>query len=129
LGLTLTNLLLIGSAGFIGAILRYSLSGLVHGYIPASSFPYGTLAVNLVGCFLIGSVIGFFETRQIFNPELRLFLLIGLLGSFTTFSTFSYETFAMLHDGENIRALINIGSNIVVGITLVWLGYTITSVR
>lgn len=129
MGLTLTNVLLIGSAGFIGAILRYALSGFVHEHIPFSSFPYGTLTVNLIGCCIIGSLIGLFESRQIFSPELRLFLLIGLLGSFTTFSTFGYETFAMLRDGEHIRALANIGANTIFGIALVWLGYAITSSR
>jgi CrcB protein len=121
------NALLVGSGGFVGALLRYGLSGLVHRQVPLSTFPYGTLAVNLVGCLAIGVFVGLVESRQLFGPEVRTFALIGLLGGFTTFSTFGFETFALVRDGENLRAAANVGLQVVLGLGLVWLGYAFAS--
>ena len=123
----LLNALLVGAGGFVGAIARYGLSGFVHRQLPLSNFPYGTLAVNLLGCLVIGLVLGLVESRQMFGPEFRTFALIGILGAFTTFSTFGYETFAMLRDGEHLRALLNVGLQVLLGLALVWLGYTTSS--
>ena len=81
---------MVGSGGFIGALARYGLSGLVHRQVPFATFPYGTVAVNLMGCCAIGVIAGLAESRQLFGPEFRTFALIGLLGGFTTFSTFGY---------------------------------------
>ena len=78
----LINAMMVGSGGFLGALARYGLSGLVHRLLPLTTFPYGTLAVNLVGCLLIGVVAGLAESRQLFGPELRTFALIGVLGGF-----------------------------------------------
>ncbi len=121
----LINAALVGSGGFAGAVFRYGLSGLVHRKIPLSTFPYGTLAVNLLGCLLIGVFAGLVESRQLFGPEFRRFALIGLLGGFTTWSTFGYETFAMLRDAEYLRAAGNVGVHLVLGLVLVWLGYSL----
>jgi CrcB protein len=121
--------LLVGSGGFAGAVFRYALGGAVHRFLPLATFPYGTLAVNLVGCLLIGALSGLAETRQLFAPELRTFALIGLLGGFTTFSTFGYETVAMARDGEHLRAATNVGLHVVFGLALVWLAYGLTSSR
>lgn len=123
------NALAVGSGGFIGALARYGLGGLVHRQLPLSVFPYGTLAVNLLGCFLIGALAGFGESRQLFGPGFRLFVLIGMLGGFTTFSTFGYETIAMMRDAEYLRAAGNVGLHIVFGLGLVWLGYVIAATR
>lgn len=125
----LINALIIGSGGFLGVLARYGLSGLVHRLAPLSTFPYGTLAVNLVGCLGIGVIAGLAESRQLFGPEVRAFALIGLLGGFTTFSTFGYETFAMIRDGEHLRAAGNVGIHVVLGIVLVWLGYALIPSR
>jgi len=119
----------IGSGGFLGALARYGLAGMVQRYFPLSIFPYGTLVVNLLGCFAIGVLSGLAEGRQLFGPEFRAFVLIGLLGAFTTFSTFSYETFAMIRDGEYLPALANLTVHAVVGLILVWLGYSIATWR
>ena len=121
----LINAALVGSGGFAGAVFRYGLSGLVHRKIPLSTFPYGTRAVNLLGCLLIGVFAGLVESRQLFGPEFRRFALIGLLGGFTTWSTFGYETFAMLRDSEYLRAAGNVGVHLVLGLVLVWLGYSL----
>jgi len=126
---TLINAAMVGSGGFIGALARYGLSGLVHRQVPFAIFPYGTMAVNLVGCLAIGVVVGLVESRQLFGPELRTFALIGILGGFTTFSTFGYETFAMMRDAEYLRAAANVGGQVILGLALVWLGYTLTTVR
>jgi CrcB protein len=125
----LINVLLVGSGGFVGAILRYGLSGAVHRKLSLETFPYGTLAVNLVGCLLIGAAMGLAESRQLFGPEFRRWVLIGLLGSFTTFSTFGYESFALMRDAEYMRAFVNVGVHVLLGLALVWAGYSLTMSR
>jgi CrcB protein len=97
--------------------------------MPLTTFPYGTLAVNLLGCLLIGLIAGLGESRQLFGPEVRSFALIGLLGGFTTFSTFGYETFAMIRDSEYVRAAANVGVHVGLGLALVWFGYALTTSR
>ncbi len=114
---------------FSGALARYGLSGLVHRQVPLTTFPYGTLVVNLMGCFAIGVVTGLAESRQLFGPELRTFALIGILGGFTTFSTFGSETFAMIRGEEYLGAAANVGVHVIVSLALVWLGYTIATLR
>lgn len=125
----LINAAAVGAGGFVGALARYGLGGIVHRAFSTTTFPVGTLAVNLLGCLLIGTLAGLVDSRQLFGPEARAFLLIGILGGFTTFSTFGYETVALLRDGELLRSAVNVGLNVVVGLALVWLGYAITSSR
>ena len=121
--------LVVGSGGFLGALARYGLSGLVQRSLPLATFPHGTLVVNLTGCLAIGMITGLAEARQLFGPEFRLFALIGLLGGFTTFSTFGYETFAMIRDEEYLRAAANVVLHVILGLALVWLGYALTASR
>ena len=92
--------------GGLGAALRYWLSGSVYKVLPPT-FPYGTLAVNLLGCFGIGFLMTFIEERFVVQPSLRVFLTIGVLGGFTTFSTFSFETVALLREGSIVSGLLN----------------------
>lgn len=125
----LLNAFLVGSGGFAGALFRYTLAGALHRYLPLATFPYGTLCVNLLGCLLIGFFAGLADSRLLFVPEVRTFTLIGLLGGFTTFSTFGYETFAMARDGEVLRASLNVGLHVVLGLILVWLAYGLASSR
>ncbi len=124
-----TYALIIGSGGIIGALARYGLTGLVQRQVPLTTFPFGTLVVNLLGCFVIGVLAGLVETRQMFSPEIRTFSFIGILGSFTTFSTFGFETFAMARDAEYLRAAANVGLHLLVGLALVSLGYGIATRR
>jgi CrcB protein len=126
---TLIKIILVGSGGFIGALLRYGIGGLVQNKSPLSTYPYGTLAVNLLGCLLIGVLAGLVETRQLFSPEFRTFAMIGLLGAFTTYSTFEYETFAMLRDAEYLRAATYTGIHLLAGLALIWAGYSLTGAR
>lgn len=119
----------VGVGGFIGALARYGLSGYVHRQLPEADFPYGTLVVNLLGCLLIGVLAGLAEQRQLFGPEVRTFLLIGVLGGFTTYSTFGFETFAMLRDAEFMQAGLNVIVHVIAGLALVWLGYGMVAWR
>ena len=125
----LINAVVVGSGGFLGALARYALSGLVHRQVPPTTFPYGTLVVNLLGCLLIGVFAGIAGSRQLFSPEFRTFALIGFLGGFTTFSTLSYDTFTMIRDVQYVRATANIGIHVILGLALVWLGHTLTTLR
>ena len=125
----LINAVAVGSGGFLGALARYGLSGLVHRHAALSSFPYGTLAVNLVGCLAIGLLAGMTEFRQLFPPEFRTFAFIGLLGGFTTYSTFAYETVAMLRNEDYVRAAANVGTHVILGLALAWVGYNLATSR
>lgn len=127
--LALVRIALVGAGGFLGSVFRYALSGFVQRLLPMSTFPYGTLAVNVVGCLGIGALSGLADTRQILSPATRSFLLIGLLGGFTTFSTFGYEAFALSRDGEHLRAAANVLLHVGLGLVAVWLGYSVTSAR
>ena len=101
------NLIYIFIGGGIGSVFRYLVQGIVFRIVP-SSFPYGTLTVNIVGSFLIGFFVTFFEEKFLISSSLRLFLTIGILGGFTTFSSFSFETITLLKNGEVLNASMNI---------------------
>jgi CrcB protein len=115
------KLVMVGLGGFVGAVGRYALSGMVH-RMTGATFPVGTLAVNVAGCFLLGALMQLVTTDGAFTPNVRLFLTIGLLGAFTTFSTFGYETLALFDAGDFLHAGLNILYNVVLGLAAVWLG-------
>ncbi len=114
-------LLLIGTGGFIGSVCRYLLSQLIQLKAPGG-FPWGTLVVNILGCFLIGLVFAVANRGSLPN-EWKLFLVTGLLGGFTTFSAFSNETVLMLRDGQYLPAASYVLASILVGIAATFLGY------
>lgn len=118
------NILIIGVGGFVGAILRYLVSGWTH-RIAGASFPYGTLAVNVIGSFLLGFFLIIAEGRFIISPQVRSFIAIGLLGAFTTFSTFSFESIMLIREMMYIQALLNMALNLILGLIAVWLGITL----
>ena len=115
------NVVVVFVGGGIGAAARYWLQGVVYGWTGAG-FPYGTLAVNVLGSLLIGLLMSLFEERFLVQPELRLFLTIGILGGFTTFSTFSYETFRLLEEGDFIIASTNVLASVLTCLLFTWLG-------
>ena len=120
------RLLWVGAGGFIGAVSRYVVSGMFYRLFGKAWFPYGTLAVNVIGCLLIGFLSGLAEDRQLFSPELRLLVFIGILGGFTTFSTFGYEIFTFARDGQILSSIINLMLHIILGLGAVWLGFSIS---
>lgn len=115
------ELSLVALGGAAGAVARYWVSGLVY-RLTGPGFPWGTLVVNLLGCFLIGVVVLVLETT-IQSGAVRAAVAIGFLGAFTTFSTFSYETLALLQDGEWLRAGAYLGGSVTVGLLAVAAGF------
>jgi CrcB protein len=120
------EILYIGIGGFIGAVARYYLGNLAHDWLRIHNFPIGILIVNVLGCFLIGMLSGIIETKVLISEHLKSLLIIGLLGSFTTFSTFSNDTLRFITTGNFFYAILNIFLSIFVGLLFVWFGYLIT---
>ncbi len=116
------TLLLIGAGGFAGSILRYLLAQAVQ-MRAMTTFPYGTLAVNLIGCFCIGAVFALSE-RGYLNQEMRLFLATGLLGGFTTFSAFSNETIGMMREGQWGSAAVYVAGSLLLSLAATFTGYS-----
>ena len=116
-------LLFVGAGSFFGGVTRFLLSEFIQTKTFVT-FPYGTLAVNLIGCFAIGVVYAFFE-KELMNMEWRLFLATGVLGGFTTFSAFSMETFSLIRNGSVLHALMYVGVSIIIGILATVIGFSI----
>ena len=114
---------IVGAGGFLGSSMRYLVGGWVHRLAPGSAFPFGTLVVNLTGCFVIGWLGALFEMRQALSADARLFLMLGVLGGYTTFSSFAYETLALTRDAEFGRALLNVTAQCALGLGAAWLGH------
>ncbi len=113
---------LIGSGGFIGALMRYWISSWAQGLTQSASFPYGTLTVNVLGCLLVGILAQLAENYGLFTSGMRELVFIGFLGSFTTFSTFSNETYRLFNGGEGLIAAANLMGNLGLGLAALWLG-------
>ena len=121
----LKQLLLIGAGGFIGSVARYLVSRL-NTRIEWFAIPLGTLTVNVVGSLLIGFLIGISEKSPILTVEWRMFLMVGLCGGFTTFSSFTGENLMLLKNGQILPLLLYTGLSILLGFTAVYLGYAST---
>ncbi|MSP39320.1 MAG: fluoride efflux transporter CrcB [Deltaproteobacteria bacterium] len=115
-------ILLVGTGGFLGSVLRYLCAAWVFRIFDKPWFPVGTLAVNLLGCLVIGLLGGLAEQRRLFDQEVRLFVFVGILGGFTTFSAFAYETSILLRDTRPLAAWLNVGLQVFLGLFMVWLG-------
>ena len=118
----MTNILLVGAGGCIGSIMRYLVSGYAQQISRSVDFPYGTLAVNVLGCFIIGFLSQLAENRGVFTSQSRLLVFTGFLGGFTTFSSFGNETLNLARDSQMMNALANVGANLTIGLFAVWLG-------
>ena len=120
----LHKMILLGAAGALGTLCRFGLSGLVQ-RLGGGSFPWGTLSVNVLGCFLFGLVWTLGEERMLVSGEHRLIILAGFMGAFTTFSTFGFESAQLLQDAEYLLAAANLAVQNVLGIVFVILGITL----
>ncbi len=118
----MTKSLLVGCGGFLGSIARYLAGGAVQRLAEGSVIPYGTLFVNATGCLAIGFLSALSEARGVLSPEARVFLLIGILGGYTTFSSFGHETFQLLRGGEMLAAMANVLLQVAIGLGSVWAG-------
>jgi fluoride exporter len=118
------NILLIAIGGALGSVARYAVSSFVQNAAP-TLFPFGTFAVNVLGCSLFGVIAGAAEQRFVLGPEARALILIGLLGGFTTFSTFSFETLQLVRDGQLAWAAMNIAGQVAAGLAGLWIGFLI----
>ncbi len=117
----LRTILLVGSGGFIGSVLRY----LVQYYMEkglSSTFPWGTMIANIAGSFIIGIIFALAEKGNFINAEWRMFLAVGICGGFTTFSSFAYNNFTMIGEKSLMPLLLNVGGNLFLGIFAVYLG-------
>ncbi|WP_319544151.1 fluoride efflux transporter CrcB [uncultured Pseudodesulfovibrio sp.] len=117
----LTKLLYLSLGGAAGTMSRYWLSGVAQ-RMTNGSFPLGTFAVNMFGCLLFGAVWGFFENRMLPGSEIRLLVLTGFMGAFTTFSTYMFETAELVKYGQMFTALLNVVGQSVVGLVMVLAG-------
>ena len=120
------NLLLVGLGGFFGSIARYLVSQL-NVYIDFLSVPIGTLLVNITGSFLIGFLTGIADKSALLTVQWRMFLMVGLCGGFTTFSTFSNENLMLLHNGQYVSVILYTALSIFLGFTAVFLGFATTN--
>jgi CrcB protein len=117
-------ILAIGAGSFIGGVCRYLLSLWIQAKV-TTGFPFGTLIVNIIGCFCIGIVCGIFDKGQM-SHEWRLFLATGVIGGFTTFSAFSVETFTLLREGHTGYALLYISASVFIGLLATYIAYILT---
>ena len=123
----MANAVWVGVGGALGALLRFGMTGCVN-RLAAGPFPWGTLSVNLIGSFCVGLVVGFLEsTASAASAEtLRLFLVVGVLGGFTTFSAFSAENLGLLRNGHYGFLALNVTVSVVLGVALTFAGYALS---
>lgn len=122
----MVKFLIIGLGGAIGTLLRYYMGGLDYRF-SSGVFPVSTLVVNVTGSFVIGFLWGVVD-RFVISPDVRLFIFIGVLGGYTTFSTFSLETFNLMRDGEYRIAAVNVALSVILSIIAVFAGYIISRI-
>ena len=114
----------VGLGGFLGAIARFWLGGYVGAKL-GTKFPYGTFLINCSGSFFIGFIVTLLAEKTHWSPSWRYLIPIGFIGAYTTFSTFEYETFRVLQDGELLIAFLNVVLSVLVGFVAVWLGVVV----
>lgn len=124
-GIVLIKYLAVLAGGAFGTGLRYSLSTLIYSMITQPTFPYANLVINVSGSFMIGLLAELFDTRALVSPIVRIAVLTGILGGYTTFSSFSFETYELLRDGELCRGALNAAGSVLLGLAAVWAGVRI----
>ena len=118
----MAKVLLAGAGGFIGSILRYLIVVCLNQRADSAKFPFGTLTVNVIGCLIIGMLSQLGEARGIFTAEARVFLFVGVLGGFTTYSSFGNETMDLWRASKELMVIVNIAGHLILGLGAVWLG-------
>ncbi len=118
----LKTILWVGLGGFIGANLRYAIGSWVDTHWYAAGFPLGTFVINVSGAFVLGFLATFLSEVILSAPHTRLLLTVGLLGAYTTFSTFSFESVKLLEEGYWLQALLNMAGSVVMAVIAAWLG-------
>ncbi len=121
------QLISIGIGGAIGAIMRYLVSGGVHTFM-GKDFPYGTLTVNVIGSFIVGILFVIFTSSEVIPEIVKISVLVGILGAFTTFSTFSLDTFKLIETAAFSKAGLNIATNVVASLAATWFGIVFSRV-
>lgn len=116
------RILLVLAGGALGTGFRYLLSSFIYSNVKEPVFPYANLIINVSGSFLIGLLAELFEARLLVSPTTRVALLTGVLGGYTTFSSFAFETFSLLRDGQFGLAALNVSASMALGLAAVWLG-------
>ena len=124
---TLTDMLLVGSGGFLGSIARFKIGGYILHRSPQLLFPLGTFVVNLVGCIVIGLLAGMAARSEFPDYNWKLFLITGLLGGFTTFSAFGLESFILIKQQEYSWAAVNLVASPCAGVAAVFIGYQLAT--
>ena len=117
------QILMVALGGALGSVARYKIGGAVLHQTPAWNFPLSTFCVNVAGCLVIGVLAGLVEHHDLFSMRTRLFLFTGLLGGFTTFSAFGYETFFLLRRGLALTSMLYVGLSVTCGIAAVFVGF------
>lgn len=125
MNLSLLNILAVGAGGFVGVSARYVLSYFTNQQFPDAKFPLDTFLINIIGCFAIGALLSLFEGKGWMDVQVRLFIFTGILGGFTTFSTFANDSFLLLKSDQVMLGLLNIGGQVILGLLFVWIGYSI----
>lgn len=115
------SIVLVGLGGGIGSIFRFLTSFYVSKYFP-SKFPLGTFAVNLIGCFIVGLLMGYFEKNNLIDSDMKLLFVTGFCGGYTTFSAFGYENISLFQSNNSLLAFGYIGASLIFGLLAVWLG-------
>ncbi|HLS38419.1 MAG TPA: fluoride efflux transporter CrcB [Sphingobacterium bovisgrunnientis] len=117
-------IIMVGLGGALGSILRYLTAVLLNKHFQ-SAFPLATFAVNILGCLIIGVLLGLFERQYLTSPDFKLLLITGFCGGYTTFSAFSAENIQLLESGQTLTAFLYIGASIFIGLFALWLGLSI----
>ena len=121
----LRAIILVGVGGGIGSIFRY-LTTVIAGKYFHAAFPLATFIANILGCLIIGLLLGFFERHQLANPDLKYLFVTGFCGGYTTFSTFAAENINLFHTENSLTAFAYIAASVIVGLLAVWIGLALT---
>lgn len=120
--------LLIGVGGALGAMARHGVNMVSHGRYGADPFPVGVLMVNVLGCLAAGMLAGLVASARVeISMEVRTFVMVGILGGFTTFSAFGLDTFTLVHSGHYATAALNVVAQVALTLLAVWVGFALTT--